>query len=254
MNTPILSLLYHRVDNSGRPFSTPVEVFRAHMSWLANQGYRSLSREEFDSAVLNSGSRAPRRFLLTFDDGFTDLRDNVAPILRDHGFQATAFLITSRCPHDDEHGEYLSWPAIRALAGTGLFEFHTHTNTHQRWPLADGSASTVQGDIDDSLAVLRHELRMPARHFGHIAWPFGRTIPSWEEAASRIGLRTQHIVQKGAVTHPGGTIRLPRLMADGMPLATMQAWVSGLSRPAGAAFCNLLFGTIRHFRQGAGYR
>jgi hypothetical protein len=254
MNEPIPCLLYHRVDNSGGPFATTPTVFRQHIEWLASEGFRTLTLGQFDRALENPRERDGRSLLLTFDDGFADIETCVAPILREFGFNAVAFIITGRCADSTaQPGEYLSWSSLRKLSADGIFEFQTHTHTHQRWALTEQSAGTVAADIGQSIEILESELRFPRSCFSHIAWPFGRTCASWEREAVKIGLPTQHIVQKGAVTRAGDTIRLPRLMVDGMSLSAVKGWLGTLSRPIGAAVCNRFFGTVRHFRQGAAY-
>jgi peptidoglycan/xylan/chitin deacetylase (PgdA/CDA1 family) len=254
MNEPITCLLYHRVDNSDRPFSTAPSVFRQHIEWLATRGYRTLTLDQFDHALRNPQGRPEKSLLLTFDDGFADLETRVAPVLREFGFNGVAFVITSRCAAPTiPASEYLAWPSMRTLSTEGTIEFQTHTHSHQRWALTERSSATVAADIGKSVEILEAELRVPRSHFRHIAWPFGRTCGSWEREATKIGLRSQYIVRKGAVTRENDSIRLPRLMLDGMPLSTVKLWMHTLSRPVGAAICNKVFGALRHFRQGAGY-
>ena len=52
--------------------------------------------------LLRTGGRPA--VLLTFDDGFRDLLTRVAPVLREHGFCATTFLVSNRMRPDDEPG------------------------------------------------------------------------------------------------------------------------------------------------------
>lgn len=252
--TPIL--LYHRVDNSGRRFATDPAVFASHLSWLADHGYRSLTTEELTGLVSGStGSPPAKPFMITFDDGFADLGTTVAPILRDHGFTATAFMITSQCPVDSSTGsEYLAWSEARALASEGVFEFHSHTHSHVRRVPDSADTAAVRDDIDSSLTVLSDELGRPRSEFTHLAWPFARTCTAWEEAALDLGVTTQFVVQRGAVTNADQHLRLPRLMVDGYSLNAVKAWMTVLSTRGGAFVGNQLFGRVRDVRRGAGYR
>ena len=251
---PIPILLYHRVDDRGRPFTTRPEVFADHLSLLADRGYRSLTAEQLDHCIAGDPAAfGPKPFAITFDDGFAELETTVAPLLRDAGFTATAFLITSRCgPGGEGAGEHLSWEAARSLQSSGTLEFFSHSHTHRRW----GSAvepQTIVDDLDASLSLLADELGRPRSELDHLAWPFGDTTDGWERAAVGLGLTTQYVVQRGAVTHADRHLRLPRLMADGYSTALVGRWLDVLSRPLGAAAANQVFGRLRGVRRGGAY-
>ena len=257
---PVPILLYHRIDHSGDPFTTTPEVFDSHLSWLAEENYRSIRPGELD-AVLDGKTRpAAKTFMLTFDDGFADLETTVAPMLRRHDFSATAFLITNRVITDLNQAQagpadaYLSWASARSLASDGLFDFHSHTHSHQQWPFESDAALVVE-DIETSVAMLADELGRPRKELTHLAWPFGRASQEWEEAARTAGLSTQYIVQRGAVNRAGRQLRLPRLMADGYSLNTLKGWMSLLTNQPGTYGCNQMFGRMRELRhRGVGYR
>lgn len=256
MLRPIPVLCYHRVGPDGGPFSTTPEVFAAHLGWLAGRGYTSLTASEV-GAVAAGRAPAPAgpAVALTFDDGYADLDTAVAPALRRHGFRATSFLITERCPAEPSPGdEHLSWSAARRLADEGLIEFRSHTHTHQRWELEPSQAGEVAADIATSIEALAEELGHRPEELAELAWPWGRTCDAWDEAGSRLGLGTQFVVQRGAVTRSGVTTRLPRMLADGMAPAAFARWLRVLSTRPGAVAVNAVFGTIRERRQGAGYR
>ena len=65
-------------------------------------------------------SHAPRRFLLTFDDGYASLAEHAYPVLADLGFTATTFLITDYIGKTNTWDvqytwnrlSHLSWPEI----------------------------------------------------------------------------------------------------------------------------------------------
>ncbi len=250
MRQPIPILLYHKInDNHIDDLSTPVSVFDAQLAWLAERGYRSLTLESFEQQLKSPRSpAADKTFLLTFDDGYVDLARNAAPILRRHGFTATAFLITSEIS-----GTHLDWDDVRGLANEGLIEFQSHSHTHTHWDESAAGHATFTKDLADSLDILSSEIRLPRTTFRHLAWPWGHCTTAWEAIATRMGLRYQHIVQRGAVTRNEATIRLPRICFDGVSTNAFKAWMSVLSSRAGALACNKVFGTVRQRRHGVGY-
>ncbi len=250
MQQPIPILLYHKIcDHRTDNLSTPTSVFDAQLAWLAERGYRSLTLAQFESGLINPPSAASNKtFLLTFDDGYIELARHAAPVLRRYGFTATAFLITNEIS-----GTHVDWNDVRNLANEGLIEFQSHSHTHTHWDESATGHAALTKDLADSLDILATELRIPRATFQHLAWPWGRCTPAWESIAAKLGLRYQHIVQRGAVTHNRETIRLPRICFDGVTINAFKTWMSVLSTRAGAIACNKVFGTIRQRRHGIGY-
>lgn len=243
-------LLYHQVGERAAPGATPTAVFRAHLDWLARHGWRSLTLREFETAVSGQEPAGPRRFLLTFDDGYADLT-HIAGHLEAFGFTGTAFLITGRQRACD--AAYLAPDALRSLATRGTLEFQSHTDRHVRVPPDAAGLDALAHDLADSRAWLADALDRPLAAVRHLAWPWGACTPAMERLARELGFDWQYLVQNGAVTRARGTLRLPRLCADGMPLPAFARWMSLLSSTAGARLANMSFGTVRRLRHGMAY-
>lgn len=131
------------------------EEFGRKLRHLADNGYVTLSTDEYVAAIRGQRPAPERAVLLTFDDGRGSVWSVAAPLLRRHGMKATVFLVPgrmrSRAPGptlDDaardlagrpvdllrEHGEaaLMSWEEVDALARDGLFDFQSHTHRHAR--------------------------------------------------------------------------------------------------------------------------
>ena len=75
---------FHGVDS---------ESFERQCCFLADNGYRTLSAEEF-VRVIGSGDAPPRKsIVLTFDDGLKSVWTVAYPLLRKYGLRAICFLI-----------------------------------------------------------------------------------------------------------------------------------------------------------------
>lgn len=133
------------------------ESFGRRIAHLADNGYVTLSIDEYMD-VLRGASPAPERaVLLTFDDGRGSVWSVAAPLLRRHGMKAVVFLVpgrmrsrptppaptwddveAGRAPaaevlrREEGEGALLSWEEVDSLSREGLFDFQSHTLRHAR--------------------------------------------------------------------------------------------------------------------------
>jgi peptidoglycan/xylan/chitin deacetylase (PgdA/CDA1 family) len=90
-------LMYHSVaPDSEDPYRVTVSPhrFEQQMGWLDRRGLRGVSMAE----LLDARSRQCEAGLvgLTFDDGYDDFVRYALPVLQQHGFSATAFVIAGK--------------------------------------------------------------------------------------------------------------------------------------------------------------
>ena len=140
-------------------------------------GYSAITLREFVAGMGNGNSLPERVVVLTFDDGFKNFYTEAFPILNDHGFRATVFLVTDFCgKHNDWAGnppelprsEILNWSEVRELSEKGV-EFGSHTRTHP--DLTRTSDAAMEDEIVNSKSALDDALGSETASF---AYPFGR--------------------------------------------------------------------------------
>jgi peptidoglycan/xylan/chitin deacetylase (PgdA/CDA1 family) len=220
--------MYHELTVPGRAladaepgyavYCVAREAFRAHMAALAGAGVRGAS-------VGEARARADARVLaLTFDDGCeTDLLE-VAPILREHGFGATFFVVSGFLGRRG----YLTPAQLRELAGAG-FEIGSHSITHRF--LTDLPPDELARELAGSRARLEDAAAVPVRH---LSCPHGRWSPAVAAAADRAGYETVSTSQIG-LNGPGTPASALRRVAvqRGAAAATVAAIAGGrgLRRP-----------------------
>lgn len=98
--TPLVVPYYHIVSDDYVPHVSPlycfrnVRAFRADLEFLL-RNFRPIDLEQVISVV--TGEYEPNQpcFHLTFDDGFREVHDVVAPVLESYGISATFFLSTA---------------------------------------------------------------------------------------------------------------------------------------------------------------
>ncbi|MDP3584433.1 MAG: polysaccharide deacetylase family protein [Thiobacillus sp.] len=243
-------LLYHHVNAHPSATTTAPQTFRAHLQWLAEQGWRSLTLDEFEAAVAGRAAVGPRRFLLTYDDGSPDL-SHCAVEMEAFGFTGVAFLITGRVQQGDP--DCIATDEVVRLAGRGTLEFQSHTHRHVRVGASAEEMEALAADLAASHAWLTSTLGRSPDAVRHLAWPWGRCTPAMETLAREAGFDWQYLVQRGSVTHVSTQLRLPRLCADGMPTAQFAKWMTLMASRPGGMLTNYVFGAIRRMRHGMAY-
>jgi peptidoglycan/xylan/chitin deacetylase (PgdA/CDA1 family) len=156
-------LMYHSISDPSLPHAVDRDLFARQIAFLAARGYRGES-------VTNALSKPSRRSMaITFDDGYADNLLTALPMLRDHGFGATVFVVASFADTGTTPWQHaaLTWEQCRELAQAGI-EIGAHSRTHP--DLTRLSNEELQREVAGSRAHLEDRLMMRVRVF---AYPFG---------------------------------------------------------------------------------
>ena len=144
-------LLYHSVPRQGNGELIDAAVFEQHIVTLEKE-FRIIPHTELHIRRI---TREPRRVLLTFDDGFRNHAEVVAPILKRHNVPATFFV----CSRSAQPRKYLWFSYIRALEnhfqGNG-FSFRSMFVDMSR----NSRRASIQQLQDILLKLLPHPLAM----------------------------------------------------------------------------------------------
>ena len=165
-DAPVPILMYHYVrpdpgpdDPVGQGLSVSPELFAAHLAYLAEQGYTTLTMAELADAWQGRRSLPSKPIVLTFDDGYRDFYTNAWPILEQFGFSATVYVFDAVIDQPD----YLTREMILELDASGTIDFGSHTIYHNDLPgLSDRDA---EEEIIGSKRVLEELLGHPVRTF-----------------------------------------------------------------------------------------
>lgn len=172
---PILT--YHSIDESGSVISTSPDVFRRQLKSLAESGYKTITLSDLSSALKNGNDLPSKTVVLTFDDGFQNFYTDAFPVLSEHNFTATVFLVTDFCgtyndwagnPPELPRSKVLSWEEIREMDRYGI-EFGSHTRTHP--DLTKLSVEKIESEMSESKQAIEDALGRKVETF---AYPFGR--------------------------------------------------------------------------------
>jgi peptidoglycan/xylan/chitin deacetylase (PgdA/CDA1 family) len=206
--TPMI-FMYHGVadvDEDPNQLCVSPARFAEQMAWLARHGLRGVGISELVDAMRAGRQRG--LVGLTFDDGYTNVLETALPVLRRHGFGATAYIISDRLGGTNEWDEGPVWQLmtgdqVRELAASGI-EIGSHAATHMR--LAGASPAQLTAEISESRTSLAALLGTEIRGF---AFPYGSM-----DAAARRAVRDagyEHACAVEASTAEIGLMALPRL-------------------------------------------
>jgi peptidoglycan/xylan/chitin deacetylase (PgdA/CDA1 family) len=235
---PLVILVYHELADTQSALATSPKLFAAHLKWLADRGYTSLSLGQFEEAA-SSGNFGTKRVLITFDDGYESVFRTGLPILREFGYSAVNFLITDKVGAPGHQ----SWDQVVAMQHGGVFSSQSHSHSHTRW---SGIGEMIR-DIATSRDILARRLAIAPDSVRHLAWPWGNVLPGWSEAAQAEGFEYQYLVRTSSVVPDTPVIGFPRVCCDRYSVERFAVTMRLLSNPLGARAMNL----ATHFWQKA---
>lgn len=140
-------LMYHSVSESPvgcAELSVRPADFQAQMDYLAKNGFTPITFDQLADAEHFS-----KPVLITFDDGYADNFTEAYPVLQQHGFHATVFMITGFIGSPG----FLSGGDIRQMLP--LVSFQSHTVRHYRLStLSENDAALELRQSQASLAAM----------------------------------------------------------------------------------------------------
>lgn len=188
--------MYHRIAaplaDVERDLCCAPALFRAHMQYLSDRGYRVVDLSALVEAIERRRPVAPRSVVITSDDGVSCMVENALPILQEFGFAATCFVVSGALGRNKEWDRHEGMPLrrmltaaeCRALADGGV-AIGSHTVTHAK--LADASPEVAAAEIRSSKAQLEDVLGRAVEHF---AYPFGSFNRAAWSAVQAAGYRS----------------------------------------------------------------
>jgi Polysaccharide deacetylase len=132
--------------------------FEAVLQFLARNGYRTLTSDEYHARLRGAGNPAERAVLLTFDDGLGQVWSVAWPLLRKYGMRATCFVIPGRVQEQPAGARHPNLDDVWAGRAT-LAEVSTRDQSAQ--PLAtwtELAAMHASGVIDIQCHSFDHRL------------------------------------------------------------------------------------------------
>ncbi|MFP1945015.1 polysaccharide deacetylase family protein [Lonsdalea quercina] len=196
--------------------TTSDDAFNRQMAYLKEAGYTTLSLYQLEDYLHNRINLPGRAVVLTFDDGLKSVCRYAYPILKQYGFHATAFIITSRIkahpqPWDPNSLQFMSSGELRQIADVFDFQSHTHF-LHRLGParrpvLFSRTLHNIELDFEHT----RRALSPFNAQVWYLSYPFGGYSPTAVQAAKAAGFHMALTTQQGKVLPGDNPFTLKRL-------------------------------------------
>jgi peptidoglycan/xylan/chitin deacetylase (PgdA/CDA1 family) len=204
--------MYHRIETNPNPGDTwqiSLTEFKQEMDYLKNNGYTTLTNDQFYNIITKSAPMPAKPVLLTFDGATVDFYYNAYPILKQYGFNATEYVVT------DQIGT--SWGSssdiIRIMNETQLktvannrIELENHSTTHGH--IANLSTEELTKRVNNATVRLQNLTGKPVKYF---AYPFGESSTNFVNTLKSLNMKMAFKVGGGMATDSSDLMNMPRI-------------------------------------------
>ncbi len=169
-------------------WTTP-KRFAAYIDRLRERGYSFIGESEYLAALDAPPQDRTKQLFLTFDDGYTEVRDIAWPLLAERKIPFHVFLVTDYAGRENRWDlslgrpafRHLDWPSVREMAAAGI-TFGSHTASHA--DLTHQSRGDARANMERSRKDIEDVLGTPVRT---LSYPYGRYHAMAQEAARAAG-------------------------------------------------------------------
>lgn len=184
----IAVITYHGVvdkveDENGIEISK--KYFNEQMKWLHENGYRTITMDEFYQWKKNQKKLPRKSVLITFDDGWRNTYTNALPILEKYGFNSSVFVIwgySESCTRTGSH-TYIDDNDINDI-----------NNNHKTMKLLSHSYGLHQHEFADSknYDMYANDIKLVKNiddSIQYYAYPFGHYNDEYKRALKENGYK-----------------------------------------------------------------
>ena len=162
-------LMYHDVKLMPlNNFDVTLKDFRKQLQWLKNNGYKTLSMDEFIEIVESGRAFPDDAVLITFDDGYADAFSYAVPELKSRDMKATFFINPWYVGKKAKGYPYITEAELKELADNPLFSIESHTTRHLH--LDKITPDELLAELADSKSYLEE---LTGKQIRAISYPFG---------------------------------------------------------------------------------
>ena len=205
-------LMYHRIEtnaNASDTWQISLNEFKQEMKYLKDNGYTTLTNDQFYNIITKKASMPAKPVLLTFDGATIDFYNNAYPLLKQYGFNATEYVVT------DQIGTSWGSPSdiIRIMnenqlktVGNNKIELENHSTTHGH--IANLSTEELTKRVSGATTKLESLTNKPVKYF---AYPFGESSNNFVNVLKSLNVKMAFKVGGGMATDSSDLMNMPRI-------------------------------------------
>ncbi len=172
-NLKIPIIMYHNINDNYSIEDSTVEMakdeFYDQLRAIKNEGYTTITFDEYISYALGETKLPEKPIILTFDDGYLNNYTVAYPILKEMGMKATIFIITERMGmQNGVKYPHFTWDQAKEMEGSGVIDIESHTNYHNE--LDKISYSSLAFELRKSKFLIDKHLNKNTKV---LAYPYG---------------------------------------------------------------------------------
>ena len=199
-------IMYHDIKTEPQNnFDVLIEDFCAQLDWLKEEGYETLSINDFIH-YLSQDSFPKKSVLLTFDDGYNGIYNYAMPELKKRGMKATFFITSSMVGVLDTTYPHVTEEELKAMAADELFSIASHTVSHLH--LDELSPEERDYELNESKKALEELI---GKKILAIAYPYGDYNEEVIAAVKDSGYEVAFAVQDKGLCNMPAHYSIPRI-------------------------------------------
>lgn len=219
-------LCYHAISNAPanadpnlKTLYVSPENFKKQMQYLKDNGYFTMTMDEFYDYYKNGAKIPEKSVLITFDDGYEDNYTNALPVIKDLGLNATVFMISGSIGTKG----YMTAEQVKEMDKSG-FEVQSHTVTHSK--LSELTYEKQVKELADSKATLEKLLN---KKIEFIAYPESKFNDDTKKACKETNYKIGFNLSGGAGDPKDAAYNVDRTYISGA--YTMDQFKNKLVKP-----------------------
>src|SRR4051794_34743734 len=190
-NVDIPVLLYHRIVQTptNQWTDTSIDHFNQAMKYLHDNGYNTLSADEYVSIMDGHATAPAKPVLLTFDDATPDFVTTALPVLKQYNMKSVLFVVSSWIGG----GYSMSLAQLQSLVNEPSVSLENHSKTHDTAVWGNGAAgnsSMTTEQATDEIGTANTYLKaLTGKDPVLLAYPYGSFNQAVKDVAKNNGIK-----------------------------------------------------------------
>lgn len=157
-------------------WAASIDVFERQIKYMYDNGYRTISMDEFYCWYRKKCEFPKKTVMITFDDGNADDYYLVMPVLKKYNFKATTFIVGSRTldidenPYDENIRTFITKEIITKTKNVyPNLEYQSHT-----WDMHQVDSNKKERVLNLTEEEIKEDFdKQEQFHFKYLAYPYG---------------------------------------------------------------------------------